>query len=422
MFVKSSWTSGFLVTFLLPVSRCLFLRGSLSDIYRNLMMDVDRNQCKMTTPNYFPCSHRAKSYPTPTSVNQLQPGDISIVAALGDSVMSASGASSPSLLQIREQYRGVSFSIGAYQNWRTVTTLPNILRVFNPSLAGGSVNLGDREEEGNNLNLCQLGATSETLIEQAKLLIKLLSNKKDLQRWKLVTIMIGHNDVCSHACNNVWTAFDASPLQYTKRVTKALDMLRDNLPRTFVNVVPLFDIAITLDMKDKSPFCTTIAMPWVCSCLYPSLFPAYPPLGRSGMRRLQKGYMNQLEDVIKTGRFERNDFTVVTQPAFTNFKLFTKLDEKNQKVTDYSYFAPDCMHPSQKLHGLMARSLWNNMLTPLGRKETVLSKDPPLLCPTPSSPYLATRLNSWMANTTQMKTDYDNYMTEVHRNNIKCFI
>ena len=30
-----------------------------------------------------------------------------------------------------------------------------------------------------------------------------------------------------------------------------------------------------------------------------------------------------------------------------SFKLF--------KVVDYTYFAPDCLHPSQKLHGLMAR-------------------------------------------------------------------
>lgn len=35
---------------------------------------------------------------------------------------------------------------------------------------------------------------------------------------------------------------------------------------------------------------------------------------------------------------------------------------------DRSYFSPDCFHLSQKAHTVMARSLWNNMVTfaPLG--------------------------------------------------------
>ena len=53
------------------------------------------------------------------------------------------------------------------------------------------------------------GATSRELIEQAARLIKLLSGDKD--RWKLVTILMGHNDVCTHPCNTTYTAFDASP-------------------------------------------------------------------------------------------------------------------------------------------------------------------------------------------------------------------
>jgi len=140
-------------------------------------------------------------------------------------------------------------------------------------------------------------------------------------------------------------------------------------------------------------------------------------------------------------RYERDDFTVVIQPAFTNIGLFTSPDKKTGKqvkpyhhfvldtilnlflqVPDYSYFAPDCLHPSQKLHGLMARALWNNMLTPLGRKSTSWSRDPPFLCPSTSSPYLATRLNSNMANITSMEEDYAVYMQTVRANRIKCYV
>ena len=89
--------------------------------------------------------------------------------------------------------------------------------------------------------------------------------------------------------------------------------------------------------------------------------------------------------------------------------------------TDYSYFAPDCLHPSQKLHSLMARALWNNMLSPQGRKATNWSRDPPLLCPTVNQPYLRTRLNSQRNNTVQT-TDYENYMNDVMQHNIRCYM
>ena len=89
------------------------------------------------------------------------------------------------------------------------------------------------------------GDKSVSLIEQAKRLIKLLSNPRDQYKWKLVTILIGHNDVCTHPCNTTYTAFDASPIPYMTRVSQALDILRDNLPNTFVNFVPVLDINFT---------------------------------------------------------------------------------------------------------------------------------------------------------------------------------
>ena len=56
-------------------------------------------------------------------------------------------------------------------------------------------------------------------------------------------------------------------------------------------------------------------------------------------------------------RYERDNFTVVLQPAFTDLDLFYKRprDPGQRPPVDYSYFAPDCLHPSQKLHSLMAR-------------------------------------------------------------------
>ena len=52
--------------------------------------------------------------------------------------------------------------------------------------------------------------------------------------------------------------------------------------RTFVNMVPLIDVTVTLGMEDKHPFCY-ISHPYVCPCLYgagKSIWGGGTPLGR----------------------------------------------------------------------------------------------------------------------------------------------
>jgi len=93
-----------------------------------------------------------------------------------------------------------------------------------------------------------------------------------------------------------------------------------------------------------------------------------------------------------------------------------------RQVVDYSFFAPDCLHPSQKLHGLMARALWNNMLSPVGQKATSWSRSPPFLCPSPESPYLATRLNSKKMDMASMERDYNSYMRDVNAHRLACYM
>ena len=74
------------------------------------------------------------------------------------------GGNAPNLFHTREQYRGISFAMGVLEDWTRVTTLPNILRVFNPHLAGGSTNTGDENTKGNNLNLARyLGRIFRTI-------------------------------------------------------------------------------------------------------------------------------------------------------------------------------------------------------------------------------------------------------------------
>ena len=48
------------------------------------------------------------------SVHKLRPGDIDVVAAIGDSLSAGTGALGKNLLKIRNENRGVAFSIGKY--------------------------------------------------------------------------------------------------------------------------------------------------------------------------------------------------------------------------------------------------------------------------------------------------------------------
>ena len=53
---------------------------------------------------------------------------------------------------------------------------------------------------------------------------------------QMVTIMIGANDFCSHMC--YLQNFSATPQLHKNSLIKTLDYLRDNMPRTIVNLVP----------------------------------------------------------------------------------------------------------------------------------------------------------------------------------------
>lgn len=60
--------------------------------------------------------------------------------------------------------------------------------------------------------------------------------------WKLVTILVGHNDICSHACER-FDPFspikDATPSAYVKNMAAVLDVLHKELPRAFVSVLAI---------------------------------------------------------------------------------------------------------------------------------------------------------------------------------------
>ncbi|KAG7267277.1 hypothetical protein CRUP_015006 [Coryphaenoides rupestris] len=99
------------------------------------------------------------------------------------------------------EYRGISLSMGGDKALETVTTVPNILRKFNPELRGMSKGQGTRQT---GFNMAITGAMASSFPDQARRLIAKMKNTTAVDftnDWKLVTLFIGANDLCQY-CNN----------------------------------------------------------------------------------------------------------------------------------------------------------------------------------------------------------------------------
>lgn len=180
---------------------------------------------------------RSKS--VPTSVHRLALGDIDIVGAIGDSLTAANGAFAVDSLQTLLEGRGVSWSIGGKDNWRKFITLPNLLKEFNPKLYGFSTaanSLGF--EKASKFNVAEPGAISGHTIRQAKNLVKRMRSDAlvDMKNhWKLITIMVGSNDFCLDVCYH--KNQEKLVEQSGRDLIQVLRIIRENLPRTLVNLV-----------------------------------------------------------------------------------------------------------------------------------------------------------------------------------------
>lgn len=180
-----------------------------------------------------------RSDSVPTSVHRLTPGDIDVVGAMGDSLTAANGAFAIDVLQTTLEGRGVSWAIGGKDNWRRFITLPNLIKEFNPNLYGFSIaenSLGFQKES--RFNVAEPTAISAHTIRQAKNLVKRMRSDPmvDIKRhWKVITIMIGSNDVCLDVCYH--SNQDKVVEKARSDMISVLRILRENLPRTLVNVV-----------------------------------------------------------------------------------------------------------------------------------------------------------------------------------------
>ncbi|XP_067311532.1 phospholipase B1, membrane-associated [Pseudorasbora parva] len=382
-----------IVTVLCPTEEKPFLRTQQNSAEFNIPQTADPSPLlHPVMGTELSCEDKSPSPSIPTSVHALRPADIKVVAAIGDSLTAANGvgAAQNNLLGVATQYRGLSWCIGGDENLTTITTLPNILKEFNPSLTGYSKGKGGQVTQQSFLNQAVAGAKADDMVTQARALITRMKEDSgiDFQNdWKIITVFIGGNDMCAHCFDTRYY----SPDNIVKYIREALDILHNEVPRALVNLVELLDIVPLRRLHQVTSLgCPTWLVNIMCSCV---LKPKDESYEFKMLQEFNKAYQRGMRELVESGRYDTHDnFTVVVQPFFRN--VFLPLLEDGKP--DRSYFSPDCFHLSQKAHTLMARALWNNMLEPLGNKtdKEDFTAGVPLKCPEKSSPYLKTYHNS----------------------------
>lgn len=86
--------------------------------------------------------------------------------------------------------------------------------------------------------MAEIGAMSRDIPHEAKVLVKRITHDPNVNvtiNWKLVTILIGPNDFCLDFC--YLQNPEKSVKNHKRDLINTLRTLRDNLPRTIVNLV-----------------------------------------------------------------------------------------------------------------------------------------------------------------------------------------
>jgi phospholipase B1 len=224
------------------------------------------------------------------------------------------------------------------------------------------------------LNVAESGAHASDLLEQAQELVRRIreSDEIDFENdWKLVTIYIGLNDLCTTCIEST----DGEPDVWIQSVKDGLDYLQDNLPRTFINLVQLLDIGdVIRALADPvlGPVCSSFYR-FTCPCV-------------TEFDSITQQYQENLRSLVSSGRYDQSDgFTVVLQPFQSTFEI------GGASGLNLSFFVADCFHYSPSGNRELAIALWNNMFERVGEKTSTLTIPQEISCPTDEQPFLQSK-------------------------------
>lgn len=322
----------------------------------------------------WPCPAVLPSRPSPSNASDVHPAHISVVMAMGDSI-SAAFAARPAVTESRVghpmlpmEYRSLAFSggVGSGTEW----TLPFFLQHYNSSLSGYSKGMtvvqtpgvGYVEESSDGLNAALSNSHSWQLLPQVEELVKQSYKIENFgDRWKLLSIFIGANDLCDGmpsdsggpyaACDSSSDVRNALAERYEQNLRAALTKVRDFFGKVVVQLQPLFSLASVVQARNGHAWCrfTGIARRALneCGCL--DREPTPDRLQNLEATTLELN--RRIRKVVLDFNLARPDFGVLEQSA-----------GRGQSIPDASFLsALDCFHPSAKAHDFLAVSLWNGL-------------------------------------------------------------
>jgi len=254
--------------------------------------------------------------------------------------------------------RDYVFSTGAADG---AFTLANFLLKYNPDLQGASQSWTWPLTKGAWLDGGVSMAKVEDCPNQVNYLVNELkttySNTVNFNEdWKLLTLFIGANNLCG-ACEG---RAESKPEYFKQHLDAVLAQIEQELPRTFVNLIPIFNISGVYYAGKTSDWCTIIHKIWKheCYCVETGT-----PSDLQIMDDYAVAYTQISYDLAAKYDAKNNTgFTVVVQPGLTGINLMN-FPEPLDYLSDL-----DCFHPSLCANEAFAYQVWNNMMSPAGQK------------------------------------------------------
>jgi hypothetical protein len=284
--------------------------------------------------------------------------------AMGDSI-SAGFAARGDLNEARD----IAWSIG--KGSAHAITLPWLLEQYSQLVEGQSTKAvspvdlqkmpaGDYHPSTDRMNVAESGGavTRGSMDEQWHYLQDNFKNYADFEsRWKVLTVWMTANDVCSQCSDDVENTEMYS--SWTAGYDKLLSNITDRLKNIYVNLVSTLDLSnVARIQKDNPQLCTAISRLFQeCWCVNNGDAKQLTQLDRN--IHVMNKRLHQFASDWQVKLQGRTDLAVVVQPFMEG--IGTNLDSQ--------FFSKlDCFHPNAAAHQDLAIGLWNSMLCTGDRK------------------------------------------------------
>ena len=155
-------------------------------------------------------------------------------------------------MEVNNENRGSTFFTGSDGNWDTCPSVLNFIKQYNPGVIGGATGrtrivmfppsmevsveikcqyfmfILSQETGDPGLNLSVSGAVAEDVPGMVKRIISMVQAVPGWQtKWKMISLLIGHNDLCSKSCLTTWQRLGISkrvrvePRDYERNIRKS---------------------------------------------------------------------------------------------------------------------------------------------------------------------------------------------------------